>query len=58
MKFNKGDRVVNTRTTAYIPEGAHGTVMENSNCPWIKWDGGETHCRYEDYLEPEKELNI
>jgi hypothetical protein len=46
-----GDRVINTKATAGIPEGMTGTVAEDSDCPWVKWDNGETWCRNDDYLE-------
>ena len=46
-----GDRVINTKATAGIPEGMTGTVAEDSDCPWVTWDNGEVLCRNDDYLK-------
>lgn len=45
------DRVVNTKPTAGIPEGMTGTVLEDSDCPWVEWDNGQTWARNGDYLK-------
>ena len=55
MKFKIGDRVRNTKATAGIPEGMTGTVAEDSDAPWVRWDNGEVLVRSEDYLEGLKE---
>jgi hypothetical protein len=49
-KYKFGDRVINTASTTHIPDGAHGTVQEESDTPWVKWDNGILCCRSEDYL--------
>ena len=55
MRFKVGDRVTNTIATAFIPEGMTGTVAEDSDAPWVRWDNGEVLVRNEDYLEGLKE---
>lgn len=48
-----GDRVINIKATAFIPEGMTGTVLQDDCVPYVKWDNGETWARSEDYLELE-----
>lgn len=57
MKFKIGDRVINTRATAFIPEEMIGTVMQDDCVPYVKWDNGEEWARNDDYLERAKEVD-
>ena len=42
MMFNKGDKVICVGKNEWVPVGTVGTVLENSDVPFVRWENGET----------------
>lgn len=40
--FYKGDKVICVRKNEWVPAGTVGTVLENSDVPFVRWENGET----------------
>ena len=40
--FYKGDKVICVRKNEWVPVGTVGTVLENSDFPFVRWENGET----------------
>lgn len=40
--FYKGDKVICVRKNEWVPAGTVGTVLENSDVPFVAWENGET----------------
>ena len=40
--FHKGDKVICVMKNEWVPAGTVGTVLENSDVPFVRWENGET----------------